>query len=199
MILMRTMTNQITRILKSRTTEVTWSKRCSIRMVQLNSGSNHNPLLIQAHQVVPYLQAFKRFLMRRKNNWIRPWSITTKNWQSWMLRKYKQRRRKRNWNLNRENSNNRKRSKENSLIRQRKKKWKRSDNKRRSLNRDKRTSQWLITRAKEIVKRLKAWESSLPKQEKKRCKRRSTRRHRLIGWRDKSVIWGKRIQNSETK
>jgi len=46
---------------------------------------------------------------------------------------------------------------------------------------------------------LKAWKSSLPKQEKKRCKRKSTRRRRLIGSQGKLVIWGKRTQNFETK
>jgi hypothetical protein len=68
MILMRMMINQTIRIHKPKTTGVTWSKRCSIRTVQLNSGSNHNPLLTQAHQAVPYLQVYRRFLMRRKNN-----------------------------------------------------------------------------------------------------------------------------------
>lgn len=49
------------------------------------------------------------------------------------------------------------------------------------------------------MKRLKAWESSSSKQEKKPCKRRSTRRHRSIGWRGKSAIWDKRTQNFVTK
>jgi hypothetical protein len=83
---------------------------------------------------------------------------------------------------------NRKRNKRNSLIRQEKKKWRRFDNKRKLLSRDKRISPWLITPAKETVKRLKASESSLPRQEKKRCKRRSTRRRRSIGLRDRLVI-----------
>jgi hypothetical protein len=79
MIPMRMKSNPTIRILKLKTTEVTWSRRCSIRMDQLSSGSNHSPLLIQAHQAALYLVACKRFLMRRKSNWTRPWSITTKN------------------------------------------------------------------------------------------------------------------------
>ena len=71
MILMKMKINQI-RILKLKTIEVTWSRRCSIRMDQPNSGSNHNPLLIQVHQVALYQVEYKRFLTRRKNNWIRP-------------------------------------------------------------------------------------------------------------------------------
>lgn len=116
-----------------------------------------------------------------------------------MPRKYKQIQRRRNWNLNKESLSNRKRNKRNSLIRQEKKKWRRFDNKRKLLSRDKRISPWLITPAKETVKRLKASESSLPRQEKKRCKRRSTRRRRSIGLRDRLVIWGKRTRNYATK
>lgn len=69
MIQMRMTIKPITRILKTKITEVTWSRRCSTRMAQLNSGNSRNPQLIQeAHQAALFLQVFKRFWMRRKNN-----------------------------------------------------------------------------------------------------------------------------------